>query len=569
LNLKIIIKKEINMNKNKLAIITGGILFVMALSIIINGCFTHSKKESGSSAGDTTAPVIDSTGPADSATGIAINTIITATFSEAMQSSTITGTTFTLINDAGAVAGTITYATKTVTFTPSAALIGETAYTATITTGVKDLAGNPLTANYSWTFTTRDRIWGVAGLIETNDDGLAFGSQIAINADGNAIAVWSHLITANSIVANRYVSGAGWVGTQLLETDDAGAASQVQIAINADGNAIAVWRQMTNTKNSILANRYISGTGWAGAELLETDDAGGAATPQIAMGADGNAIAIWRQVTNTKYSILANRYVSSTGWAGAELLETDDTGIAESPQIAIDGNGNAIAVWRQITNTVDSIFANRYISGTGWGNAELLETDDTYAVYDPQIGVGADGNAIAVWYQNDGIGTSIWANRYVSSTGWAGPELLETDDTDAAEYPQIAIGADGNAIAIWRQITNTQYSIFVNHYISSTGWAGPELLETDDTGAAEYPQLTIGADGNAIAVWAQITSTAYSIFASRYVSGTGWSQPQALETDDTNAAYDAQIAIDKNGNAIAIWQQYDGSRYNIWSNRFE
>jgi hypothetical protein len=74
-----------------------------------------------------------------------------------MNSSTITGTTFTLTGPGVTpVLGTVTYSTigNTATFTPSSALATSTLYTATITTGVADLSGNALASNYVWTFTT-------------------------------------------------------------------------------------------------------------------------------------------------------------------------------------------------------------------------------------------------------------------------------------------------------------------------------------------------------------------------------------------------------------------------------
>ena len=100
---------------------------------------------------DTTPPTVSSTSPATSATGVAVNAAITATFSETMTSSTVTTATFTV--DKG-VTGTVAYSGTTATFTPSSNLAYSTVYTVTITTGVKDAAGNTMNSDYAWSFTT-------------------------------------------------------------------------------------------------------------------------------------------------------------------------------------------------------------------------------------------------------------------------------------------------------------------------------------------------------------------------------------------------------------------------------
>ena len=99
-------------------------------------------------------PNVDSTSPADSASGVAVGASITATFSEPMNGSTIDTNTFTLDNG---VTGTVIYDANstTATFTPSSNLNYHTTYTATITTGVQDLAGNPMQADYIWSFTAQ------------------------------------------------------------------------------------------------------------------------------------------------------------------------------------------------------------------------------------------------------------------------------------------------------------------------------------------------------------------------------------------------------------------------------
>jgi hypothetical protein len=104
---------------------------------------------------DTTAPVASSTVPANGAASVATNGALTATFSEAMDAATISTATFTVTGPgAVAVTGTVTYVGQTATFHPATVLATDTLFTATITTGTKDLAGNALAASYTWSFTT-------------------------------------------------------------------------------------------------------------------------------------------------------------------------------------------------------------------------------------------------------------------------------------------------------------------------------------------------------------------------------------------------------------------------------
>lgn len=103
---------------------------------------------------DTTLPKVISTQPANTATGVAINPRIGATFSKDMDPSSITATSFTLQQGATAVAGAVSYTGTTATFAPASSLALNTVFTATITTAVKDLAGNAPASKYVWTFTT-------------------------------------------------------------------------------------------------------------------------------------------------------------------------------------------------------------------------------------------------------------------------------------------------------------------------------------------------------------------------------------------------------------------------------
>jgi hypothetical protein len=122
-----------------------------ALLLVMAGCGKDSPTKP---TGDTLAPTVSSTNPLNGATGVAV---ITASFSEPMNASTITTSTFSLSGPgATPVLGAVAYNASTgiARFTPSSALTASTVYAATITTGAKDVAGNGLANNHSWSFTT-------------------------------------------------------------------------------------------------------------------------------------------------------------------------------------------------------------------------------------------------------------------------------------------------------------------------------------------------------------------------------------------------------------------------------
>lgn len=99
-------------------------------------------------------PMVISTVPIAGAVNVAVGQMVSATFSEAMNAATISGSTFTLTGPGGAVAGAVTYGGVTATFTPTASLAYSTVYTATITTGAQNTTGSSLATNYVWMFTT-------------------------------------------------------------------------------------------------------------------------------------------------------------------------------------------------------------------------------------------------------------------------------------------------------------------------------------------------------------------------------------------------------------------------------
>ncbi len=109
-------------------------------------------------------PEVSSTDPLNSAVAVAQNKVVAVTFSKAMDPLTITTSTFTLLQGTTAVAGAVAYSGTTATFTPANNLSANLVYTATVTTGAKDVAGDAIAANKVWSFTTASAGSGLAAV---------------------------------------------------------------------------------------------------------------------------------------------------------------------------------------------------------------------------------------------------------------------------------------------------------------------------------------------------------------------------------------------------------------------
>jgi hypothetical protein len=103
---------------------------------------------------DSSAPTVVRTTPAADVASVSFNRMIAATFSEPVAVGTVTTKSFTLRKGSLFVPGVVSYIGETALFAPLSVLEQNTGYIATLTADVKDLSGNSLAQDYSWSFTT-------------------------------------------------------------------------------------------------------------------------------------------------------------------------------------------------------------------------------------------------------------------------------------------------------------------------------------------------------------------------------------------------------------------------------
>lgn len=534
----------------------------------------------------TTPLALVSSVPATGATGIARNASIALTFSAPLDPSlanatpTATGNV-TLAGSSGNESLTTSVSGTQLTVTPAASLNGGVQYTLSISTAIRGALGEPMAAPLSLTFTTLDSAWAAPTLLE-DDDGDAARPRIAVDSNGNALAVWDQFDFNGHtrIWTNRYSPGSGWgVGSVLSPVSGSGSAAYAQVAFDGQGNGLVVWHETvpivvsgipTNTTR-IKWSRYTPGGGLSvPAELGSGDAAVGA---ELAVNADGVAVVVWRQ--GGANEVRASRYVNGL-WSVSTQLRSDLSHGAINPHVAINASGDAMAVWAQSDGVRYNLWTNRYTRGSGWGTAQLVENHDgPNEPLDPQIGMDAGGNVIVVWSESDGTRTNIWANRHEGS--WGVPALVESESTGDAITPRIAVDPAGNALVVWDQriATIPGNNIMASRYTPAGGWGAATLIEHNDNGGVQRPQVTINSSGVAVAAWMHANAgnlTRYDVQVNRYTPGTGWGTEVFVSPDSTapqHNAYDPQIAINDSGATQVLWLRNDLSRNSVWSTRLE
>jgi len=353
----------------------------------------------------TAPPTVTSTIPVNGATAVAVNTAISATFSEAMNPATINAATFTLTGPgATLVGGTVSYSSSTATFTPSALLATGILYTATITTGAEDPAGVGLTANYVWTFTT-----ALAPKISFTTPE---GGRTNVPVNQKIAATFNAPMSASTITAT---------GTFTLEVTSGGAAVPGTVTYDAASNT------------AILAP-----TGALAASTQYT-----ATVTTAAQSAPGTALAanyVWSFTTGIDANAGAPR-VTSTNPASAALNVPINQKIAATFSEAMDPATISASGTFTMAET---------ISGTPVPGAIVYDAASNTAIFTPASALSGNTefNATITTGATDLTGIAVGANfvwSFTTSTtaDAAAPTITGTNPTSAVSNvpPNMTVNA--------------------------------------------------------------------------------------------------------------------------------
>lgn len=420
---------------------------LILLALLLNNCGSGGggRSDSGQAPGnDTTPPTVSSTAPANGDKQVPLNSVINATFSESMNPDTINANTFIVltVNTSGGanVPGTVSYtdSTKTATFTPITLLNTNTTYTVTITTGVKDVAGNAMAATYSWSFTTGTALDSIPPSFAGNDPQL-----IAQATSSSTISLSWNAATDDSTPPNqiRYVVCQSTVSTDCTANPFPATGGNIVITDVAAGQTSL---GITGLKSSTAYYFVVR------------------AKDQVGL-MDSNTAQKWATTLGLFVSLGGSLNANcGTFTTDAKLCNQD----AVTPSIAIVGTTPYVA-WSE--GTSPTVYVRTYSEASKtWSAAAQISSNAQY----PQI--ASNGASPPIPYitftQTDGTGQrNIMVMRW-NGTGWelVGGGALNKKD---ARNSSIAFDSKQTAYVIWseKDPTSGNFQIFVSHF-DGTSW---------------------------------------------------------------------------------------------------
>ena len=502
---------------------------------------------------DATSPTVASTYPASNGTGLALNGVITATFSEVMDTATVGTSTFTFSGGTG----TVSYSGTTASFTPALSLDYATLYTGTVTTGVKDLAGNAMesTAYY-------------CRIAAQNGAGTSYGSETTFTTtDGTA--------PAGTLVINTgasYTTSAG-VTLNLSATDARGVTGYyVSSSSSAPLAGDAGWTTVTST-TTYTANVSYSLNGSDGSKTVYVwyKDAAGnvssVASDSITLDTIAPTVSLNAVTSPTK---VASQMITGVVEAGATVSIVTNTAASDGAA-TVSGTSWSYT----ITGLVEGANGITVTATDAAGNTAMATGSITLDTVAPPVSMNAVASPTRVTSQT--ITGTVGEDSTVSvatNTAASDGAAVVTGTTWSYTITGLVEGANGITVTATDTAGNTATAsgsiildttaptVSLNGVTSPTNATSQTITGTVEAGATVSVTTDTAASDGA----ATVSGTTWSYTITGLVAGANGITVTATDTAGNTATATGSVTLDSGSPVVAITSPTSNAAYTTTSN---
>ncbi|MFQ5900533.1 MAG: TolB family protein [Thermodesulfobacteriota bacterium] len=332
-------------------------------------------------------------------------------------------------------------------------------------------------------------------------------------------------------------------------------AYRTDIAFDKRSNALVVFEQRAGNFSRIYANRYVVGEGWQEPVIIDAG-ADSAYRGKVAFDKKGNAMAVFKQKDGEVYRIYANLYIEGKGWQKPVPID-NGPGEVDGQQVIFDKEGNAVAVFEQNDGTAYRIYVNRYINGKGWQGPVQIDMGENNA-YFPYPVFDSDGNLHVIYYKELTYGLDVYVSKYDKGIKkWNEPVRLSRGEVKKKieDWSEVRSKVRRGVTGIYNPLfwSKVQERIYAGEY-NYTGWETPSKLDSRFRDAYR-PSLIADQKGNITAFYVRWDGENLRGYTAYYQPDKGWQKPVIIDAGQADVEY-LRAVISPSGKMALVFTQW-------------
>ena len=321
-------------------------------------------------------------------------------------------------------------------------------------------------------------------------------------------------------------------------------ASVPQVAMNDSGQAVAVWVR----DNVIQVATLTFGGSWSfPVDLSASDDT--STNPQIAINDNEQAVVVWRRERGSGCDVQVATLTFGENWSSAiSLLALG--GDVLSPQVAINALGQVIAVWSRSDGINYLVESASLVFGGSWSSVMTLSASGANSI-DPQVVINGVGQIVAAWIRND----VVEADTCFFGGIWNGNVSLSIQPL--VELLVVLLDSSGNAKISWRCHSLNYYIYRMATFMFGGSWVSPIFL-TKSIATESSAKMLLNNEDSAVSYWVGYDGLNTRVRVASCCGNSGWSLTDDLSATGENVS-EIDGVLNNLDQVVMIWSRYNGT----------
>ncbi|MEU8028666.1 hypothetical protein AB0C13_08480 [Streptomyces sp. NPDC049099] len=292
----------------------------------------------------------------------------------------------------------------------------------------------------------------------------------------------------------------------------------------------------------------VSAPGWFAAD-----------SPQVSIDRQGDALLAWTagdQSTTYSYQRVQTRVKFANGTTGAIRTLSPDGTAASWPEADSDDTGDSAVVWQQ-----DSQVVGRRVSASGSLVGPLQKLSTSAPATTPVVAVTPGGTALAVWTESrNGSWYAVARRLYLDGTLGAALTL----GSGSAEKPAIGVDRNGQFVVAWARGSDVAAKRITSTTVSST-----KVLTSSIASYGGFGMVRVGVDrdGDAVVSYRSGGGDRPQVWASRWSRTGTLGAPLRISAATDNVGSHHALATDLDGDSVIVWTRYDNGKLELLGRR--